>query len=637
MASRPSPTSQRKLNRSDSDLGQRPSQATYELRPQVQSGTHTGQVVAKSPKKKTDNITVQPSRPSLNEDLLARVTKLVKEAAKHLRDGEPREAIPLLKRAYRIADTAPTSGDGLQAGMLGRATVRLQLAEVYSALGQHRQALEEATSSSLEADASWQAMLSFSLDPSTPPLSLSGEAPLPETALRALLQNPPPWLERTSEVSVFSRCRAATSLLAATAAGATAADEGTAAMKEASRLCQEAEMLSRHFLPDEHPASKTARRALGQICQLWVDGKGSLSGPVEARESVEAAPGPDLDTSAQDSISPLADLSEDEMQSWKAAQETQLPPLSGLQSRSRLPPSRDGAATMPVSLSLQELPTTSSQPPSPDSPPAPAILRAPPPPIGWTGRCAPGDVYVSTLPAQPQRSLSATGRKSKKTLAEPTAAQVKRCEGAAGGRSRSVTEYMAPPPPPNAFKDWATSFDDPTRNDIKRIVMRSDEASKRITNEMRDKSLTFKSRWLGSLSDTELYEDRITFCGYGMRATRIGEKRMKEWQKTYGWGDSEETTSRRATRHDLFKHYKVDPGKGEPGMKALAKLLKESDLGRDKHPKKSTTKQEQLQNDFKAMFGGKKLVEHGEEEKPQIDEGLGKGLMASFRKSSKVE
>merc|ERR1712054_231967 len=114
----------------------------------------------------------------------------------------------------------------------------------------------------------------------------SKEPPLPETALRVLLENPPPWLERTAEVSVLARCRAASALLAATACAASTSGEESVNIEEAivgaGELLADAEMLSRHFLADDHPAGKTAKLALDRI-----SGTASLE-PSESLDSVAA-------------------------------------------------------------------------------------------------------------------------------------------------------------------------------------------------------------------------------------------------------------------------------------------------------------------------------------------------------------
>jgi len=366
-----------------------------------------------------------------------------------------------------------------------------------------------------------------------------------------------------------------------------------------------------------------------------------LSGAAEVSESAEEF-NEVADTSVLHPSSPLAGRSEEEMQSFKAAQASELPPLSGVQSRSRLPVhGRDGAVGAAATSAHASVNFNDVEPPQrpPSAPPAPSAVRPAAPPACWTGRCPAGDVYVSTLPAPKMPRLGATGKKSKKSAQEPGAAQTK--PGSSGGRSRSVIEPMVPQAPrsANAFEDWATSFDDPHSNDIKRIIMRSDEASKRIQTDLRDKCLKFKTRWMGELNDTELYEDRITFCGYGIRASKIGEKKAAQRQKQFGWGGpSDEAIAKNATRHDLFKHYKVDPGKGEPGFKALGKLLQESEPGRDRHHKKHHTKQEQVQQDMKSLFGGG-IFKHDDEAKAggsPVHADVEGGLAGSFKRSKSL-
>lgn len=611
---------QKALFRSDTDLSQLPSLASYELRPQAAGGTHTGQLVAKSLKK--SNAPRPAPGPSPAAKMLAAVDVDVKAAAKLLRIGEPREAVVILQRAYRKAETSDASV-GKQAAGLARAEVRLQLATVYSSIGRERDAVEEAVSAMLEADAAWQAMLAASAEtsPSTEAATETLEPQAADAALCALLQNPPPLLQRTAEASVLTRCRAAASLQVA-AATSGARDE---ALGEASGLLHEAKMLGRHFLPNDHPARVTAERAIE-----------GLSAASEDQSAGEASGS--LGMTAFDPSSPLSGLSEEEMRNWKAAQEAALPPLSGLRMRQRLPPSREGTTISPPGSSVgfrdpceeRELFT----PPSAGGPPGPATLRPESPPMGWTGRVPAGDVYVSSLPKPKLPRLTGSGKKSKKKAAEePTELQLKRAEGAAGGLSRSVGDLQIGPKPPDAFQDWLTSFDDPFRADIKRMVMRSEEACKRFTGDLKNKSEYFKGRILKEMTDEELEEVRIKYCGYGIRATKIAEKRQAAFHEMHDLGESEESLAKKVTRLDLFKYYRVDPGKsGEPNMKTLGKLLQESEPGRDRCPRRHLTKAQQATQDMQAMFAAQKKA--ADEEKAEGDDFLGTGMRAAFHRSS---
>jgi len=403
--------SQRGLPRTTSDLTQRQSNAVYDLRPQGNSGAHTGQLVAKSRSSPKNSA----PKPSPAEELLAAVDADVKAAAKMLKNGESREVVLLLQKAYRKADSADPSC--AQTAMLARASVRLQLAGVYSLLLRHREAIEEAVSAMLEADAAWKSMLSES-EYMSPPASSSSEAPVPEAALTSLLMNPPPWLARTAETSVLARCCAAGELQKVILVDdAVAVDE---ANREATGLLEEAQMLARHFLPQHHPARHASKKALQRqvtgfetSADAWFSGhSGSLA----------------------DSRLCLT-MSQDSMHSWRKAQQSELPPLSGLQSRQRLPPSREGvssfgasppgtAATFassphppstPLSVTFNEQGEESEifAAPPPETPPNPQMLHPAAPSSGWTGRCPAGDVYVSSLPAQKLPRLSASRKKKK--------------------------------------------------------------------------------------------------------------------------------------------------------------------------------------------------------------------------------
>lgn len=604
----------RALNRSDSDLTHRPSLAKYELRPHA--GTSTGQVVAKRPAQQTEKTipegqvagesqrkSSEPprknARPSASEQILVIVEADVQTAAKLLKSGNPREAVAHLQRAYRKVDITSGSTSEAPVMKLARAMVRLQLAHVYFSLSRHREAVEEAVSAMLEADTAWQAMISATMSPSTV-VQETSRPPLAEAVLRTLLENPPPWLERTAEISILTRCCAAGALRAAAASADVQISDATnlaskaseaEAIQEANNFIREADMLGKHFLPKGHPA-RQATEAARQPPLASVKDEGADSEMARLRL-------------AFDTGSPLSGRTEEELTSWKAARDSQLPPLSGLQARRRLPPSREATttplATAQSSVTFQD---QESSVPSLEESFAPtcasSAFRATAPVSSWTGRCPPGDVYVSTLPKSKLPQLS-SGKKLRKGASQAKSGEGHRAEGSVG-MSFSAPSLMAPQEQTaNAFQDWLSSFDDPARNDIKRIIMRSDEASKRFAGQLKNQAYHFKYKTLEEMSHDELYELRIRYSGYGIRAAKITDKRKAHTMTT----PSDDALAKRQTRSDLFKFYRVDPGRGEPSLRTLGKLLKESEPGRDRNPKKSLThSHQQVAKDMQAMFSG---------------------------------
>merc|ERR1719491_2025978 len=78
--------------------------------------------------------------------------------------------------------------------------------------------------------------------------------------------------------------------------------------------------------------------------------------------------------------------------------------------------------------------------------------------------------------------------------------------------ARSANAIIATQAPKlNPFEDWASSFDDPTKNDVKRMVMRSDEAAGRFKGQLQHNSYHFKSRILPIYDSDEIYEARVKF------------------------------------------------------------------------------------------------------------------------------
>merc|ERR1719265_696611 len=95
-------------------------------------------------------------------------------------------------------------------------------------------------------------------------------------------------------------------------------------------------MLGRHFLPHDHSARQNIEAVRQQ--QTTVE-----------EEGVEMERAASSQSARFGASSPLANLTEEQLQSWKAAQEAQLPPLSGMRSSQRLPPSREALTSPPTS------------------------------------------------------------------------------------------------------------------------------------------------------------------------------------------------------------------------------------------------------------------------------------------------
>jgi len=572
--------------------------------------------------------------------LLAEVDAKIVEAALKLEEGEMMQAVAILQRAYNQAEAfsrqssrgagppqRPVSGKprpasaavaptaSAAAGKLACAMVRLQLAEVHSQLQQPQEALEEMRIAILESDEAWQAALLMSASPG---IEFKKDL-MPAAALSTLLNKPPAFLERIVEVSVQARCSAAAALPAARAASAenhienlpelldmpTDATEGTRPMlsleeeqQKAGTLLEEATMLARHFLPEEHKARRHAEERLvmwqfsseqdqsepASWClalgggdafgaPLHLESNTAAPAPLEPGELLydslpstpgsPSSPGRQLYSSPGSPISPGRQLYSstsapdfrDMEETWRDEREL-YPQVSQRQARRQMPPPR----SIP-----EATPTVSSS--------------------SWSGACQPGDVYHSSfwsgiekrrvLPRQKQQPRRRQHR-GPVMPADPLAPPA--------NSRKSVAQPKGPVQPMSAgtapvdrgtddpFQDFLQNSNDPTTMfSIKRIALASEDSMTHLHRKMKDESSRFKRCTLKDKSDEHLYEDRMFFSSWGLWATRAGERKMEQWAKMYGWEKKPPEV-----KHDLFKYYKVKFSGSEPDLGSLRKLLQES-------------------------------------------------------------
>jgi hypothetical protein len=240
-------------------------------------------------------------------------------------------------------------------------------------------------------------------------------------------------------------------------------------------------------------------------------------------------------------------------------------------------------------------------------------------------------MYYTTLPKVTMPRVSGSKKRHATVVSE---AMQKRAEGCAGGVGWTAQER-----PVNAFEDWhaGAGFEDPTKHGTRRMVMRSDEAARRFQKDLKAQSQHFKSVWMNNLSSQEIYDDRVHFSPYGIRAQKIGERKARELDKRYAKEDPPEVATKKETKRDLFKTYGVDL-KGEPNLASLQRLLEDSvprDRTKKKEPPKSTSDMQAL---FKGgMFGHNKRKsksEQAEEDAAEMLTELGMPeLFASSKKS----
>eukprot|EP00427_Karlodinium_veneficum_P066165 CAMPEP_0169322264 /NCGR_PEP_ID=MMETSP1017-20121227/9329_1 /TAXON_ID=342587 /ORGANISM="Karlodinium micrum, Strain CCMP2283" /LENGTH=1744 /DNA_ID=CAMNT_0009416799 /DNA_START=24 /DNA_END=5258 /DNA_ORIENTATION=+ len=527
------------------------------------------------------------------KELLATVDIAIQDAKNLQRRGEVRKAVQLLQRVYRKTESSEApigfGNNGSIASKLAKGQIRLQLASIYSSLSKHREALEEAVYGMLETDAAWQAMLASagagtskqaaaeravgnedaSASDSRPPSA----AATPAAILSALLLKPPPWLERAAELSVRARCRASSELrsafFTAITEAATESRESEAARKEealreAASLLQEAEMLARHFLPEDHSIRRLAERDLQELEAGWADPE------LPSNEGI-----------SRPTTSPKV---------------SKLPPIARLESSLRLPAADDPRLAKAVSQPNIRATTGT-----------------------WNGRAPNGDMFYTTMPKYILPRITTNRKKARRAAqANISESQLKRAAGCAGGMTRSASAILAPQvAPTNAFEDWQSSFDDPMKHDVKRMVMRSDEAARRFKGGLKSESYHFKSQVLPMFSSDEMYAARIKYSGFGMYATKIGERLANQREKKYAPIDSNEANGslgKKETKRDLFRRYGIEL-KGEPGLATLGRLLEESAKGR---PRKKDALRTTLANEIQVKPAARRQFQKAEDN-PRVD------------------
>lgn len=129
------------------------------------------------------------------------VDKLVDVAASHKVKGKARSASSLLTRAHKLANDWAAAGS--LAGRVARAYVAVQHCALLSHLGQHTASLKDALAAAKEAEEIWNQLLSAA-GAKDETIRL-GEMLKPGSTYAALLQDPPPWIDRAITVLIQAK------------------------------------------------------------------------------------------------------------------------------------------------------------------------------------------------------------------------------------------------------------------------------------------------------------------------------------------------------------------------------------------------------------------------------------------------
>lgn len=263
----------------------------------------------------------------------------------------------------------------------------------------------------------------------------------------------------------------------------------------------------------------------------------------------------------------------EEISAPSSAAEESLPELDQAQSRGARSPGSPEGLRAGIESGLQKMPERSLD--KPDSRSS----------SSWNGECPPGDVFASSFWGRDEAGLPkllpgpSKSRGSDQASEAGTGRPRRKKRGSFGEKAPEgndrPTGSMAPRPNSSSdpFKDFLASSDDPTKFSIKRIAMASEDGMRRLSKKIKEEGIRFRNGFMKEIPEDVLFDDRTLFCSWGIHATKIGERKMDQWKKVYGWPDK---NPKAPVRGDLFKYYKVDFSGSEPDLHSLRRLLEES-------------------------------------------------------------
>lgn len=591
------------------DLGLKPGLATYRHRPQRLEGPPTKSV----------------HQASHGDDvLLALVEEQCEIASVSLRKGDHKQAIQLLHRAFRLAEAHVPSDDGCSpeavpspVGMLARAAARLQLCVALSRNRRHAAALVEARAAALEMDQVWRTLLVASVEQEA--ATVNGDLATPAEPFRALLRDPPRWIEKAVEVSVQARHCVALELEFGTPHSnttpawvedlggvAAAADAAAAVTEEAEDApdCAADEHIDALLAGDEEGASKEGRSderlsllpksALDEIELLHNEGLNlarellPAGHPVRShtervyeqwqqRRQVALPCIPSTVVEGGRGISPQRSMS----------QQTGLSPFARLSRRNRLAFIPDAFAKTGDSFSCDGSASTWSPQTTQSS-----VCMFDKSGSNWSVKSTctssspksaqPGDVYINSLPKVDNTAEQRRRQRRKPRRAHARPSTVDPC------RSRDADMMVEPIMPARApstapdldpFEDWRKNDAAPDweKMSYKQRLLLTDAGHIELKRDLNLNARKFKMG-IKELDSDRLFEIRTLYCPSGIAAIRKSEKHADVFKKTEGEFTGQDA-KRKETNHELFSRYGLNRSKSEPDMKRLSALLTASTSG----------------------------------------------------------
>lgn len=527
------------------DLTLKPSLARYDMRPDKQGAPYMPPV-----ERAGDDA----------EYLLALVERDCAAALAKQRNGELRQAVAVLRRAYSMASGHPRTkaGEVHPVARLAVAGVRLQLCAVLSQLDRHEQALGEARAAKIDTEEIWRGMQDAQIEYEAG--TAAGDPSRPPAPWRNLLRKPPPWLTKAIEVSVQARqCIAL----------------------ELEFLVQEAEHGKAGTGGELGDLSPPKTPTPGSsIHEGWPRPQATLSEEA-AQLHVEAA---ELASSLLSTDSEVRARAEQGMREAEARGLTRCHTTGRLHSD----PGTSATSALVRQLTLLSAPAPScglveassrlSSGSASGRPKAAMWLDMLPAELTYAKKAVPklerSDSHAEWVRAAPPGDLF--------NRSLPWVRAAPRTPGSRASRRSSSSGSRVVPPLQNsraplvaveredAFKDWKRAVMKVNQMTLRQRKMQSLDGMKDLKEDL--KVETRRNHVLiKELDDEHLYENRLIYTSHSIM---IAQKAQQKWEdrKTVAPKD----LLRKEEEKELFEFYGVSLPDAGPGTKHLRKLLKES-------------------------------------------------------------
>merc|ERR1712054_567563 len=96
--------------------------------------------------------------------------------------------------------------------------------------------------------------------------------------------------------------------------------------------------------------------------------------------------------------------------------------------------------------------------------------------------------------------------------------------------------------------------------------LRTENGLETLQNGMKDEAKRFKNFWIRELPESHLYEDRIKFGPYGMKASQAQQKKVEAFMASHQLGLTEDGLERTGTKKDSFNYFGTPIQSDQPSL-----------------------------------------------------------------------